>query len=66
MIDLPAEILVIGLLAVAHWAGDRTESRLLRRRTAPPPTIDVTHARWRPSPRTYTRTTTPAPRRPGA
>lgn len=67
MTDFPAEaLLILGFLALAHWMGDRTEARLLRPRTAPAPQPTPLSGLWRPTRRTYDRTTTQAPRRPGA
>ena len=65
--DIPGEaLLILGLLALAHWMGDRTEAALMRPLTAPAPQPTPLSGLWRPSRRTYDRTTTPAPRRPGA
>lgn len=64
--EIPGEaVLFLGLVALAHWVGDRTEARLLRPRTAPAPQPTPLSGLWRPSGRpsgrTYDRTTTPAP-----
>lgn len=64
--EIPGEaVLILGLLALAHWMGDRTEARLLRPRTAPAPQPTPLSGLWHPSRRTYDRRTSSAPKRQG-